>query len=102
MPVQSKNLDLVAIVSRIFAANSLYHYACKIDYAPGNMGAMETRNGEEGSSKEIIPKGIATQPKTGMDQVCPFVCLTPKEYHSTQNGQQQKVSHPLYIALPDC
>ena len=102
MPVQSKDLDLVAIVSRISAANTLYHYACKIYDAPGNVGAMETRNGEEGSSKEIIPKGIATQPKTGMDQVCPFVCLAAEEYHSTQNGQQQKVSHSLCVAMPDC
>ena len=102
MPVQSNDLYLVAIVSRISAANSLYHYACKINYTPGNMGAMETRNGEKGSSEEIISKRIATQPKTGMDQVCPFVCLAPQEYHSTQNGQQQKVSHSLCVAMPDC
>ena len=93
MPVQPEDLNVVVILGRVFATRSPYHYAYKINDAPGNVGTMKTCNGKESSAKKIAPKGIATKSKTRIDQVGPFVYLAAQEYHSTQDGQQQKVPH---------
>ena len=93
MPVQPEDLNAITVLSRVSSTLSLHDYTNKIYDARCNVATVKPCDGEERSAKEIIAKGIATESKPRIDQVRPFVCLAAKEYHSTQNGQQQVIAH---------
>ena len=93
MPVQPEDLNAITVLSRVSSTLSLHEYTGKIYDARCNVATVKPCDSEEGSTKEIIAIGIATESEPRIDQVRPFVCLAAKEYHSTQNGQQQIIAH---------